>query len=298
MKPFAESLLVACTQLATGDWEDNAVQAVQVASELHKVYRTSLEKSASSFVDVALRLYRDFDQAVAFHFGDGGAGEGAAAGAEEGADVPAGLGGPSRTHVPASRSFKVLVDLPLPLMFLLQLYPAISQRALASLLRPMLDCVLCESLPAGPTSLSASARGAYGDMRAAQVKTVSFITFLLRSHAEEFRPFAPRLARAVVFLLRTCPDRVSVRKELLVAARHMLSNPMLRVAFLDREQSHADLLLREEVLLGPGLASRDSLRLLSFSLVSEMVSPAASLHAAPAPSPPALAAAPSPAPMC
>jgi transformation/transcription domain-associated protein len=94
------------------------------------------------------------------------------------------------------------------------------------------------------------------------VKTVSFVTFLLRVLADALRPHAPRLSAAVVHLLLTCPDVVATRKELLVATRHMLGTEF-RIAFAP----HIDTLLSEHALLGTGRAAHEALRPLAFSLL-------------------------------
>jgi hypothetical protein len=109
-------------------------------------------------------------------------------------------------------------------------------------------------------------RPAYAELRAAQVKTVSFVTFLLRIIGEALRPYAPRLSLAVVHLLLTCPDVVATRKELLVATRHMLGTEF-RVAF----RAHTDTLLSEQALLGGGRAAHDALRPLAISLLVSVV---------------------------
>lgn len=85
------------------------------------------------------------------------------------------------------------------------------------------------------------------ELVAAQAKTLSFITYLLRSFAHELKPFDERLATNVVALMTTCPrESVSTRKELLVATRHLLNHADFRRAFY----RHLDALLEERVLLG------------------------------------------------
>ena len=43
-------------------------------------------------------------------------------------------------------------------------------------------------------------------------QTVSFLTYLLRSYAEQIRPHEAGVASSILSLLRTCPDIVASRK--------------------------------------------------------------------------------------
>jgi len=270
-------LLRLAGELTVRDGEDVALSAALVVSELHKAYRPALEESAAPFLAHVAALYANFEAAAAHHFGaDARARPAGEPGLAEGG-AQGGQGSPA----PPACSFRLLTDLPLTVMFLLQLYPKSLMAPLRQLLPPMLACLGSGAVAGGAASLPLHLRGVYGDMRAAQVKAVSFVTFVMRSMADDFRPHAPLLARSVVFLLRTCPDRVSVRKELLVATRHMVGSSLLRATVLGcggegAAASPADALLDEAVLLGPGLAAREALRMLAFSLVSEMVSTASS----------------------
>jgi transformation/transcription domain-associated protein len=99
------------------------------------------------------------------------------------------------------------------------------------------------------------------------VKTVSFVTYLLRGYSEAIQPHQESISQSIVELLKTCPDNVSTRKELLVATRHVLSAQEFRRGFY----THIDTLLDEAVLVGTGRACFDSLRPLAYSFLAELV---------------------------
>lgn len=57
-----------------------------------------------------------------------------------------------------------------------------------------------------------------------QVKTLSFLTYLLRGFTPLMQPYEKQISSSVVNLLKNCPaDAVATRKELLVATRHILA---------------------------------------------------------------------------
>ena len=67
-------------------------------------------------------------------------------------------------------------------------------------------------------------RTRFKEFVACQVKTLSFLTYLLRGFAELMRPYEDAISRAVIALMKACPgEAVSTRRELLVATRHILA---------------------------------------------------------------------------
>lgn len=99
-------------------------------------------------------------------------------------------------------------------------------------------------------------RAVYNDFIIAQVKTMSFLAYILRSYTSLLKPFQQQIPDFILRLLRECPPESSAtRKELLVATRHILSTDF-RTAFAPK----IDLLLNEKVLIGTGVTSHDTLR--------------------------------------
>lgn len=99
-------------------------------------------------------------------------------------------------------------------------------------------------------------RGLYNEFIVAQVKTMSFLAYILRSYTTLLRPYQNQIPDFVLRLLRECPAESSAtRKELLVATRHILSTDF-RTSFVPK----IDLLLNEKVLIGTGVTAHDTLR--------------------------------------
>jgi transformation/transcription domain-associated protein len=96
----------------------------------------------------------------------------------------------------------------------------------------------------------------YNEFIVAQVKTMSFLAYILRSYTNLLRPYHDQIPEFVLRLLRECPPESSAtRKELLVATRHILSTDF-RADFVPK----IDLLLNESVLIGTGVTAHDTLR--------------------------------------
>ncbi|ORY74856.1 FAT domain-domain-containing protein, partial [Protomyces lactucae-debilis] len=89
----------------------------------------------------------------------------------------------------------------------------------------------------------------------------------LRGFTTFMRKYAPVIPGFVVRLLQDCPPEMSAaRKELLVATRHILSTDF-RNAFIGKIEQ----LLNEDVLIGSGVTSRETLKPLAFSMLADLI---------------------------
>ena len=107
------------------------------------------------------------------------------------------------------------------------------------------------------------------ELVAAQAKTLSFLTYLLRGFSNDLKPYEDRLASNVVALMSTCPrEFISTRKELLVATRHLLNSDFRNGFF-----RHVDSLLDERVLMGSHhrYSEQTILRPLGYTTLSDLV---------------------------
>jgi len=110
-------------------------------------------------------------------------------------------------------------------------------------------------------------RACYSDLIAAQVKTVSFLAYIIRTHPNLIAAHKHNVPEYVIQLFQNCPsEAAATRKELLVATRHILSTDM-RSLFVAK----IDMLLNESVLLGNGITSHQTLRPLAFSMLADLL---------------------------
>jgi transformation/transcription domain-associated protein len=165
-------------------------------------------------------------------------------------------------------------------MLKFQLYPNTLPRNIPLLVQVMMQALdqrppPMQSLVVSPnTTLDADNRRHYlskaRELVAAQAKTLSFLTYLLRSFNKDLKPYEDRLAGNVVALMSTCPrESISTRKELLVATRHLL-NSDFRTGFFN----HVNTLMDEQVLIGSNshrYSGQASLRPLAYTALSDLI---------------------------
>lgn len=183
-----------------------------------------------------------------------------------------------RLSPPSNASFRVMTECPLIVMLMFQLYPKFLRGNIAGLISVMMEALALrapsmQSIVQDNQPLEASANRLYfsrcRELVAAQAKTLSFLTYLLRGFSNDLKPYEDRLATNVVALMTTCPrEFISTRKELLVATRHLL-NSEFRNGFF----RHVNALLDERVLMGSHhrYSEQAVLRPLGYTTLSDLV---------------------------
>ncbi|GKZ01483.1 hypothetical protein MPSEU_001098900 [Mayamaea pseudoterrestris] len=180
----------------------------------------------------------------------------------------------------ANLSFRVLTESPLIVMLMFQLWPAFLKTNIPVLISVMMEALSLRAPPLdkiiqanlkveADSNLKRTYYSRVRELVAAQAKTLSFVTYLLRSFSNELKPYEEKLATNVVTLMTTCPrESIATRKELLVATRHLLNTDFRKGFF-----KHIDALLDERVLIGKGLSYSDQalLRPLGFTMLSDLV---------------------------
>ncbi|KAF5735955.1 Phosphatidylinositol 3- and 4-kinase family protein with FAT domain isoform 1 [Tripterygium wilfordii] len=267
LRPFVQDLLKVAMQVLTTDNEENGLICIRIIFDLLRNFRPTLENEVQPFLDFVCKIYQNFRLTVS-HFFESSA---AMTGVEDVKPMdsssldqsisPAGYTGTGQLN-PSTRSFKIVTESPLVVMFLFQLYGRLVQTNIPHLLPLMVAAI---SVP-GPEKVPPHLKTHFIELKGAQVKTVSFLTYLLKSFADYIRPHEESICKSIVNLLVTCSDSVSIRKELLVALKHVLGTDFKRGLF-----PLIDTLLEERVLVGTGRACFESLRPLAYSLLAEIV---------------------------
>jgi transformation/transcription domain-associated protein len=187
----------------------------------------------------------------------------------------------SRPLLKGMQSFKVLSECPIIVVSVFQTYRNIIQQNVKAFV-PLIKSVLCLQAKAQEqahseakakgvvftgVSPSIKNRAAFGEFITAQVKTMSFLAYLLRQYSSQLADFLPTLPEIVVRLLKDCPrEKSAARKELLVAIRHII-NFNFRKIFLPK----IDELLEEKTLIGDGLTVYDTMRPLAYSMLADLI---------------------------
>lgn len=179
------------------------------------------------------------------------------------------------------QSFKVLAECPIIVVSIFQTHRA-SVAHNVKLFVPLIKTILLlQAKPQEKAHADAAAQGtiftgvckeiknraAFGEFITAQVKTMSFLAYLLRLYAHQLQDFLPTLPSVVVRLLKDCPrEKSGARKELLVAIRHII-NFNYRKIFLEK----IDELLDERTLIGDGLTVYETMRPLAYSMLADLI---------------------------
>lgn len=253
LRPFETELLDLTLEPLREENEKNALLCLRIIFDLHRNFRPSMEHKALPFLKFVHDVYEGAAGTVEELLG----GAGRKRGQKEKL--------PAACELPSTKSFKTMTECPLIVMLLYQLYNRNIQSEVAEMIPLMVRFtgLQCGDIESIPTSM----REVFCDLKSAQVKTISFITYLLRGSAPLVEQHQKEISDSIVYLLKTCPDVVATRKELLIATRHVLGSPILCKGFFE----HLDLMMVEEVLVGKGRMCIENLRPLAYSFLAELV---------------------------
>ena len=196
LKSHVDSLMVVCLRVLGGDEasgilgdnEENALLALKVVLDLHKNFRPHLERFIQPLVSFITKSYQGFNESAQALFA--------------GNKRPLALG---------SASFLVIAECPMLLMFLIQVYPR-TQASIGQALVPMMTAAMAVREPEHLLHKST-----LNELKAAQVKTTTFLVYLLRLSMDAVNSHSVDICTGIVNLLTTCSDHAANRKELLVA---------------------------------------------------------------------------------
>ena len=253
LRPYEQELLNLALDPLASENEKNALLCLRIIFDLHRNFRPSMDERRSPFLAFVSDVYTSAEECVENILG----GTVKQRGRKEKPSNPC--------EIPALESFKVMTECPLIVMLLYQLYNRNIQTEVSAMIPLMVKFTSLEGHDSD--SMSPTMRTIFCDLKAAQVKTISFIAYLLRGSASLVEPYQEAVSDAIVSLLKTCPDVVATRKELLVATRHVLSVP----AFCKRFFAHLDLMMDDDILVGTGRMCIESLRPLAYSFLAELV---------------------------
>ncbi|KAK9813301.1 hypothetical protein WJX72_012102 [[Myrmecia] bisecta] len=247
LRPFANDLMKLALLVLQKDNEDNALICLRILFDLHKAYKGNLEEHVQPFMEFVRRVYDGFPATYQHYF-----------------EVQAAQPGKLPDFPPSLQSFKVVAETPIIVMYLYNLYHRRVAPYVQLVLGPMVAAII---LPGPePDAVPEKLRTAYSDLKQAQIKTLSFLTYLLRGLPHLVQPHQQAITDSLVRILKTCPDSVVLRKELLVDTRHMLTTT-LRGFFY----SKLEVLLEEEVLVGKSRVCQEALRPLAYSMLAELI---------------------------
>lgn len=287
--------------LVRNDNEENAVLCVKITSDILKHLPKALTSKFQPFLNLIRDIFQETENVVREQLDNSSLSAGAAHGAPS---TPGSLqtnfqsprpGSPvasvndlgpdpqqqNRMLAGGMRSFKVLAECPIIVVSIFHVSKQLVAHNVKLFVPPITGVLMLQASAQKQAHEEAKARGeiftgvspliknraAFGDFITAQVKTMSFLAFLLRQISQELGNFMKVLPDVVVRLLKDCPrEKSATRKELLVAIRHIFSHTSPKI-FLNK----IDELLDERTLTGDGVTVYETMRPMAYGMLADLI---------------------------
>lgn len=278
LRPHTKNVLSVMFRFLEIENEENVLICLRIIIELHKQFRPPITQEIHHFLDFVRQIYKELPKVVNRYF------ENPPVIAENTVPSPEMVGmistivvkvnperedSETRTHtiIPkGSLSLKVLAELPIIVVLMYQLYKLNIHNMVSEFVPLIMNTIV--------TQVSATARQhklynkeLYADFIAAQIKTLSFLAYIIRIYQDTVAKHSQQMVKGMLQLLTNCPPETAhLRKELLIAAKHILSTD-LRSQFIPC----MDKLFDESILIGSGYTARETLRPLAYSTLADLV---------------------------
>jgi transformation/transcription domain-associated protein len=187
----------------------------------------------------------------------------------------------TRPLLKGMQSFKVIAELPIIVVSIFQVHQMAVRGNVKKFIPLIKVMLMLQAKPQEQEHLDAAAKGtvftgvspnirnraAFADFITVQVKTMSFLAYLLRVYSQYLTDFIPALTNIVVRLLKDCPrEKSGTKKELLVGIRHII-NFNFRKVFVGK----IDEMLDEKTLIGDGFTVYETMRPLAYSMLADLI---------------------------
>ncbi|KAF2455722.1 hypothetical protein BDY21DRAFT_71272 [Lineolata rhizophorae] len=304
LEEYAAQVVDRLMSLVRIENEDNAVLCMKIIMDFQRHLTKVLADRVQPFLELIQEMFEMMEQAVRDTFDSPAANQHPPQGAGSAA-VPSTPNNPAYSQSPrpgspvastsdlgaeqqqarpllkGMQSFKVLSECPIIVVSIFQAYRSCVAKNVKLFVPLIKNALLLQAKPQEKAHAEAKAQGriftgvskeiknraAFGDLITAQVKTMSFLAYLLRVYAQQLTDFLPTLPDIVVRLLKDCPrEKSGARKELLVAIRHIINFNFRRI-FLKK----IDELLDERTLIGDGLTVYETMRPLAYSMLADLI---------------------------
>ncbi|BFZ01386.1 hypothetical protein BsWGS_04423 [Bradybaena similaris] len=164
------------------------------------------------------------------------------------------------------QSLKVLAELPIIVVLMYQMYKQQVQNDMVEFIPLIMNTITLQP-SAQHRANPAFNKEVFVDFIAAQIKTLSFLAYIIKIYQGAVNNHSQQMVQGLLGLMTLCPQEVAhLRKELLMAARHILSTD-LRNRFVPVIENLFD----ENILIGSGWTTHESLRPLAYSTLADLV---------------------------
>uniref|UniRef100_A0A0X3PBM4 PIK-related kinase FAT domain-containing protein n=2 Tax=Schistocephalus solidus TaxID=70667 RepID=A0A0X3PBM4_SCHSO len=281
-KPYAPSLISLLFKLIEHENEENVLLCIKLIIDLHKFYRPQFSSDVTQFLVFVQKVYRSLKGQSFNIFRPQ---ENYEVDNISDLDVEILLQGiftptPVKTkstdsdgnfiiyHIlPKScLSLRVMQEIPILVVLMYQLFKQQIHHDVSEFIPLIMEFINMKPLPEQRLD-PAFRQDKFIDFLAAQVKTLSFLAYVIKIYQDLVEQHSTALVKGMMNLLVTCPPSVTnMRKEFFIAARHILGAQEIRPKFL----SVLDDLMREDILIGQGYTVHDALRPLAYSTLADL----------------------------
>ncbi|XP_058799221.1 transformation/transcription domain-associated protein [Phymastichus coffea] len=281
LRPYVKQILSLMLKLLETENEENILVCLRIIIELHKQYRPTFNPEIQNFLQFVKSIYSElpknlpkiFEPRPAIRVKDLSDINVEALLKETFTVTPIQIDkqidGSELTYnlIPkAVLSLKVLQELPIIVVLMYQIYKQNVHQDVADFIPLIMTTITLQPSPQQRASPGFN-KEVFVDFMGAQIKTLSFLAYIIRIYMDVVAQHNSMMVKGMLGLLTLCPMEVAnLRKELLIAARHILATE-LRTKFVP----HMERLFDEEVLLGHGWTTYESLRPLAYSTLADLV---------------------------
>ncbi|CAF4870377.1 unnamed protein product [Pieris macdunnoughi] len=284
LRPYVKSILILMLKLMEIENEENVLVCLKIFMELHKQYRPaySTDVDIHKFLQWVKAIYSDlpnhlpkiFEPRPSIRVKDLSEVNIDQLLLETYTTTPIHtekklLDGSVVTYnlIPKSViSLKVIQELPIIVVLMYQLYKQNVHQEVSNFIPLIMDTITLQ--PSATLRQSATFnKEVFVDFMGAQIKTLAFLAYIIRIYQDTIANHATMMVKGIIGLLTLCPPEVAhLRKELVIATRHILATD-LRLKFVP----YMERLFDEDVLLGGGWTVHESLRPLAYSTLADLV---------------------------
>ena len=283
LKPYAKNILSLTFKLLEKENEENVLVCLRIIIELHKQFRPAHSAEITHFLQFVKSIYNELPQHLGKIFESRGpikvkelselnsdallAETFTITSVQTEKKTPDGASNISYSLIPkAVLSLKVLQELPIIVVLMYQLYKNHVHPEVAEFI-PLIMNTISLQPPQHTRQSPTFNREVFVDFMGAQIKTLSFLAYIIRIYQTEVGHHSGLMVKGMLSLLTVCPHEVAhLRKELLIAARHILATD-LRSKFVPLMEKLFD----ENILLGKGWTTYETLRPLAYSTLADLV---------------------------
>lgn len=163
-------------------------------------------------------------------------------------------------------SLKVLAELPIIVVLMYQIYKPNVDHDVSELIPLIMNTITLQP-PSHLRNNPSFNKEVFVDFIGAQIKTLSFLAYIIKSYQDLVSHNSQQLVQGLLGLFTLCPPEVAhLRKELLIAARHILTTD-LRNKFVPC----IDKMFQENVVIGSGWTAQESHRPLAYSTLADLI---------------------------